>query len=81
MFGSKGEKLPGPREIPGPAKEVLTSTFKLDPDAVQFLKAVIRKKQNGQEKVMNDLHDLTIVLSLGYVEIFHERCTDSYKLF
>jgi hypothetical protein len=50
MFGSKGEKLPGPREIPGPAKEVLTNTFKLDPDAVQFLKAVIRKKQNGQEK-------------------------------
>ncbi len=52
MFGSKdkAEKLTGPREIPGPVGKFLTSERKLDPDAVQFLKAVIRKKQNGEEK-------------------------------
>jgi len=43
----KVEKLPGPKEIPGLVGKHLTAEYKMDPDLVPILKAVIRKSSKA----------------------------------
>lgn len=45
----KVDKLPRPREIPGLVQNHLVGEKKMNPDIAQVLKAVVRKRQNGQE--------------------------------
>jgi hypothetical protein len=44
---SKKEKLPRPQAIPGLVQKHLISEWKLDPDVVKLLKAVVRENLNG----------------------------------
>lgn len=47
--GAKTEKLPGPKEIPGPVQNHLTNERKIDPDLVRLFKAVVKKRQEGKK--------------------------------
>ncbi|MBI4267083.1 MAG: hypothetical protein HY668_01795 [Chloroflexi bacterium] len=42
------EKLPGPKAIPGPVQKHLINERKMNPDAVNLLKAVVRKSPKGE---------------------------------
>lgn len=46
---AKKEKLPGPKEIPGPVQSHLTIERKMDPDLVRLLKAVVRRSPKGEK--------------------------------
>ena len=48
----KGEKLPGPKEIPGLVQNHLIAERKMDPDLARILKAVVHKNPKG-EKTFN----------------------------
>jgi hypothetical protein len=45
----KVEKLPGPKQIPGLVGKHLTAEYKMDPDLVPILKAVIRKNPKAEK--------------------------------
>jgi hypothetical protein len=44
----KVEKLPGPKLIPGPVEKHLVGEYKMDPDLVHALKAVVHKRPEGE---------------------------------
>jgi len=45
----KTQKLSGPRDIPESVRKFLVSTGKIDPDIIQFLKAVVRGSEKGDK--------------------------------
>jgi hypothetical protein len=45
------KKLPGPGLIPGPVQKQLVGEYKMDPELVQLLKAVVRARQDDQRGV------------------------------
>ena len=46
---SKKEKLPGPQAIPDPVQKCLVAEWKMDPDLVKLLKAVVLRNSNERK--------------------------------
>lgn len=47
----KGEKLPGPRDIPPPLGSYMVVSMNVDPDIVWNLKAVMRQREESADAV------------------------------
>ena len=46
----KVQKLPGPRDMPDPVKKYVQSIKEINPEAIPFLKAVLKPGENGDKK-------------------------------